>query len=105
VRLITLASWSFVSDPAGNDTFGKLMLGLRQNAAVFGVALPAPASDDHINQALSHGYVPVSYQPLESTQTFAWYRGPLAVSRAARAAGQRAVEATALPTRRRRADL
>ncbi|MGA9768049.1 MAG: hypothetical protein WBV94_03350 [Blastocatellia bacterium] len=78
VRLITLASWSFVSDPVGNDTFGRLMLGLRQNASVFGVALPAPQSDDQVNQALAHGYVPIKYKPTKSTPTFAWYRGPLA---------------------------
>ncbi len=78
VRLITPASWSFVSDPAGNDTFGKLMLGLKRNVSVFGVALPAPSSDDKVNKALTHGYAPISYKPLNSTPTFAWYRGPLA---------------------------
>jgi hypothetical protein len=78
VRLISLASWSFVNDPAGNDTFGGLMQRLRKNASVFGVALPAPAADVYVNQALARGYVPIDYQPLESTPTFAWYRGPLA---------------------------
>src|SRR5205085_11506130 len=28
--------------------------------------------------ALARGYVPVDYQPAESTAAFAWYRGPLA---------------------------
>jgi hypothetical protein len=78
VRLITLASWSFVRDPGGQDTFGGLMQRLRKNTALFSVALPAPADDAYVNRALARGYVPVDYQPLESTQTFAWYRGPLA---------------------------
>ena len=77
VRLITLASWSFVSDPAGHDTFGGLMARLKGNAGVFGVALPAPTGDAYIDQALTRGYVPLDYQPLESTPAFAWYRGPL----------------------------
>lgn len=78
VRLITMASWNFVSDSTGHDTFGGLMQRLRKNATVFGVALPAPGSDAYVNQALAHGYVPIDYQPLDSTPTFAWYRGPLA---------------------------
>ena len=77
LRLITLASWSFVSDAAGRDTFGGLMRQLRGNAAAFGVALPAPAPDAYVNEALARGYVPVDYQPQESTPTLAWYRGPL----------------------------
>ena len=77
VRLITLASWSFVNDAAGHDTFGGLMRRLRENAAVFAVAPRAPSSDDYVNKALARGYVPIDYKPLESTPTFAWYRGPL----------------------------
>jgi hypothetical protein len=77
VRLITLASWSFVNDPAGDSTFGGLMQRLRKNATVFGVAPPEPAADAYVNQALTRGYVPIDYQPAESTPTFAWYRGPL----------------------------
>lgn len=77
VRLITLASWSFVCDSKGHDTFGGLMLRLRKNAAVFGVAPPALAGDAYVNGALKKGYVPVDYQPLNSTPTLAWYRGPL----------------------------
>ncbi len=77
VRLITLASWSFLSDPAGHDTFGGLMRRLRETAAVFAVALPAPSSDDYVNEALGRGYVPIDYKPSDSTPTFAWYRGPL----------------------------
>ena len=77
-RLVTLGDWSFVSDAAGNDTFGGLMRRLRQNAAVFGVAPTAqPASDPYVKEALARGYVPLDYRPTESTPTFAWYRGPL----------------------------
>ena len=76
IRTVTLASWNFVCDSSGADTFGGMMLRLRKNANVFGVAT-APSSNDYVNQALSRGYVPIDYQPLDSTATFAWYRGPL----------------------------
>jgi hypothetical protein len=77
VRLVTLGSWSFVSDAAGRDTFGGLMQRLRKNAAVFGVPPLAQGGDAYVNGALARGYVPVDYRPLESTAAFAWYRGPL----------------------------
>lgn len=77
VRLITLANWSFVNDPKGHDTFGGLMEQLKKNSAVFGVAVQA-SGDTYVDQALKRGYVPIDYKPLDSTQTFAWYRGPLA---------------------------
>jgi len=77
VRLITLANWSFVNDPKGHDTFGGLMEQLKKNSTVFGIAVQA-SGDTYVDQALNRGYVPVDYKPLDSTQTFAWYRGPLA---------------------------
>lgn len=77
VRLVTLGSWSFVCDAAGQDTFGGLMQRLRNNAAVFGVPPLKQGGDAYVNGALTRGYVPVDYQPLESTSAFAWYRGPL----------------------------
>ncbi len=75
LRLITLASWSFVNDTAGHDTFSGLVQRLRNNATVFGVALPT--KDPDVSEALARGYVPVDYKPLDSTPAFAWYRGPL----------------------------
>lgn len=77
VRLITLGSWTFVNDPAGHDTFGGLMTQLKKNAAVLGVSLPATTGHTHVDNALKRGYVPLDYQPLNSTPTIAWYRGPL----------------------------
>ena len=77
VRLITLASWDFVNNTEGHDTFGGLMRRLRDNAAVFGVTPPAASSNAYVNEALRRGYVPIDYRPVESTPTFAWYRGPL----------------------------
>jgi len=77
VRLITLASWSFLCDSKGHDTFGGLMLKLQKNAAVIGVAPPALGGGAYVNGALKKGYVPVDYQPLNSTLALAWYRGPL----------------------------
>ena len=77
VRLVTLGSWGFVNDAAGQDTFGGLMQRLRKNAAVFGVPPLAQGGDAYVNGALARGYVPLDYRPLESTPAFAWYRGPL----------------------------
>jgi len=78
VRLITLASWSFVSDANGHDTFGGLMQQLKNNSAVFGVTVPAGSGLSYVDQALKRAYIPVDFKPLDSTPTFAWYRGPLA---------------------------
>lgn len=77
VRLITLGSWSFQNDPKGHDTFGGLMQQLKQNAAVFGVALPGSSGHAHVDNAFKRGYVPLDYKPLQSTPSMAWYRGPL----------------------------
>jgi hypothetical protein len=77
LRLITLASWSFVSNPAGHDTFDGLMHRLGKNSSRFAARTAVPAGDAYVNQALARGYVPLDYQPLESTPGFAWYRGPL----------------------------
>ncbi len=77
VRLIVLGSWSFQNDPKGHDTFGGLMQQLKQNAAVFYLALPGTSGHAHVDNALKRGYVPLDYKPLQSTPGMAWYRGPL----------------------------
>src|ERR1041384_2840094 len=78
VRLITLASWNFVNNPAGHDTFPGLMQHLKNNSSVFGANLVVSSGSPYVDQALKRGYVPLDYKPLDSTPTFAWYRGPLA---------------------------
>jgi hypothetical protein len=78
VRLITLASWSFVNDPTGIDTFGGLMQRLKSNSSEFGANMAVSSGSPYVDQALKRGYVPLDYKPLESTAGFAWYRGPLA---------------------------
>lgn len=80
VRLITLGSWSFVSDKNGHDTFAGLMQQLKKNAAVFNVALPETSGNSFVDNALKRGYVPLDYKPLQSTPAMAFYRGPLAPS-------------------------
>ncbi|HJZ81714.1 MAG TPA: hypothetical protein VKD91_15260, partial [Pyrinomonadaceae bacterium] len=77
VRLITLASWSFVNDPNGHDTFGGLMQQLKTNSAVFGIGVGMSSGLSYVDQALRRAYIPVDYEPLDTTPTFAWYRGPL----------------------------
>lgn len=78
VRLITLASWTFVNDPTGHDTFGGLMQRLKTNSAVFGIKVPSSSGSSYVDQALQRGYIPLDYKPRDSTPSFAWYRGPLA---------------------------
>ena len=78
VRLITLGDWNFVNDPKGHDTFGGLMKQLKQNSTRFEITLPATSGDEYVDKALQRGYVPLDYKPVDSTATFAWYRGPLA---------------------------
>jgi hypothetical protein len=78
VRLITLGNWSFVNDPNGHDTFGGLMKQLTENSKVFGITLPATSGEEYVDKALGRGYVPLDYKPVDSTPSFAWYRGPLA---------------------------
>jgi hypothetical protein len=78
VRLVVLASWTFVDDEQGHHTFGKLMEHL--DVGPFGAR---DVSGDATTDAyLNNGYVPVEYQPRdqppEGAPTFAWYRGPLA---------------------------
>jgi hypothetical protein len=78
VRLITLTSWNFVNDPTGIDTFPGLMQHLKSNSSVFGANMAVSSGSPYVDQALKRGYVPLDYKPLDSTPTFAWYRGPLA---------------------------
>ena len=77
LRLVTLASWSFVNDSDGHATFGGMMVQLRKNAGIFGGAGATPSPDSRVAQALARGYVPIDYRPMDSTAAFAWYRGPL----------------------------
>ena len=77
VRLITLGNWSFVNDPNGHDTFGGLMQQLTKNSTLFGITLSGSSGEDYVGKALKRGYVPLDYKPIDSTPTFAWYRGPL----------------------------
>jgi len=77
VRLVTLGNWTFINDREGHDTFGGLMTQLKKDSAVFGIALPGTSGEEYVDKALKRGYVPLDYKPVESTPTFAWYRGPL----------------------------
>jgi hypothetical protein len=84
VRLVLLDSWSFNDDEAGVHTFGELMKGL--DVATFGVKSDSDndgetEEDHYVKDALGRGYVPVEYQPWNSTPTFGWYRGPLSPTR------------------------
>src|ERR1041384_7991 len=61
VRLITLASWNFVNNPAGHDTFPGLMQHLKNNSSVFGANHYSPRGSRQtrtscsLNAASTHG--------------------------------------------------
>jgi hypothetical protein len=81
VALVSLASWSFVSQPQEGPTFDGLMQGLISSQNPQGLALPLPADTSslpsQVVDRLSQGYVALPYATGSGEQTFAWYRGPL----------------------------
>jgi hypothetical protein len=50
---------------------------LTENSKIFGITLPATSGEAYVDKALERGYVPLDYKPVDSTPSFAWYRGPL----------------------------
>ena len=53
---------------------------LKKNSTVFGIALPGTSGEAYVDKALKRGYVPLDYKPVDSTPSFAWYRGPLSAA-------------------------
>ena len=51
---------------------------LKNNSTFFGITVPRTTGQEYVDKALKRGYVPLDYKPVDSTPTFAWYRGPLA---------------------------
>ena len=81
IRLVSLASWSFVCLPEKGETFKDLTENLVQQAKSnpdnFMLRLQNQfESNKFINQKLKEGYVPLSYHTQTGEDTFAWYRGP-----------------------------
>jgi hypothetical protein len=81
VRLVVLASWSFVSNPSAGEGFAQLMAGLLptgdSGALLPRVPVPASAPASAAVNRLALGYVPVDYRLATGETTFGWYRGPL----------------------------
>lgn len=89
VRLVSLAAWSFTSQPAPAN-FHDLMEHLVAGAAKGGDALrlrldppplePPPATGsaaDDAQKALAQGYVALGYDTRAGAHTYGWYHGPL----------------------------
>jgi hypothetical protein len=86
VRLVSLASWSFICEPdTGN--FSKLMSNLVNQQAPGGDGLrlrlpivsatPQPGSAAQAaQQQIENGYTALEYETRVGDRTFAWYRGP-----------------------------
>lgn len=81
VALVSLANWTFVSQPEDGPTFEGLMEGLVASQSPSALALPLPADTSNLPATvvsrLSQGYVALPWATNSGEQTFAWYRGPL----------------------------
>ena len=85
IRLVSLACWSYTSDPDTDPGFAQLAAGLvaNQSGQPTTLRLPAPpppsgappAATEAANRLID-GYVPLTYVTRTGEQTFAWYRGP-----------------------------
>ena len=82
VRLAVLAFWSFTVEPDGTASFAELMTNL-DACALKMPKTPATSNSgsltkaqEFVAEALSDGYVPMTYQTRVGEQTVAWYRGP-----------------------------
>ncbi|MQY09698.1 hypothetical protein [Actinomadura macrotermitis] len=91
IRLLSLYSWTFTSEPDGHASFSGLREQLLRSAMPTGrtdnsrcllLRLPQPETTDtgnytqHIRYRLDNGFVPVAHDS-EKPADFAWYRGPL----------------------------
>lgn len=81
VQLVSLYSWSFVSQPDSGQSFEALVSGLIQSETATGGALSLPFSSSAnlppvVTGRLSEGYVPLTFIAGSGDESFAWYRGP-----------------------------
>jgi hypothetical protein len=87
VRLASLTSWAFTSQPDGAD-FTALMKnlyagqsgggdGLRLRLPLTGATQPLGTAAGDAAAALSQGYAPLHYETRVGDQTYGWYHGPL----------------------------
>ncbi len=81
VRMACLASWNFTSLAQGTPSFSALMKNIdagilqmpQASAAGNGNLTPA---QQFVAEALSDGYVPMTYETRVGEKTVAWFRGP-----------------------------
>ncbi len=97
VRMVSLYSWTYISQADPAENFRTLMLNLLWNdnytLADLLLRLPLPnppvtpqdpATTQSVQIRLQDGYAPLRYAMLSGDQTFAWYRGPLSPTPVAR---------------------
>ncbi|MFE7448178.1 hypothetical protein [Streptomyces griseus] len=97
LRLVSLYAWTFHHAPSGTEDFATRLRHLAasgpQDPQVLSLRLPGPTTipgdssvnspeQDHVQDRLDQGYVPVDYATLPGESTFAWYRGPFTPTRA-----------------------
>lgn len=81
VQVVSLFSWSFVSQPDSGQSFEALVSGLIQSEAATGgaLSLPVTAGSDLpplVADRLNDGFVPLTFISGSGDESFAWYRGP-----------------------------
>lgn len=81
VQIVSLYSWSFVSQPDSGQSFEALVNGLIQSETATGGALSLPFSSSSnlppvVSGRLSDGFVPLTFIAGSGDESFAWYRGP-----------------------------
>lgn len=80
VRLASLLSWTFVSQPKSAVDFEALVKRLieRQSPlAKLGLPQPSPAPPEPAAKRIEEGYAPLALVSGDGESSFAWYRGPL----------------------------
>ncbi|MGH3853758.1 MAG: hypothetical protein ACRDR6_09700 [Pseudonocardiaceae bacterium] len=82
VKVVVVASWSFVSNLRAGESFGQLMerlvpaAGGDPRALLPRLPVPAHAPASRATRRLTDGYVPLASHLPSGEDTFAWYRGP-----------------------------
>ena len=80
VRIVTLAFWNFETLSHGSESFSGLMQGVSSGQLKMPQVISQSGSNEQaeklVQEALSDGYVPMTYQMRVGEKTVAWYRGP-----------------------------
>ena len=78
VRLVVLATWSFVS--TGPDFRARVKALDRESNGKdkdLWLRAPVPSAEGPVRTAIEHGYAPLPHNLRQGSRTVSWYRGPL----------------------------